>query len=224
VNRSAFWITTRTVLACIGAVLVIGFALYGAVTLFTRSLTSTDGERAAGAVSPFVQGAASVAAEKAKEALKNTPDDRLEKDSEDISKKLYPIAKGALKGHLDAILKDSHRAEVPEKAFQAGKDLSEKVVRPFGKGVAEGSGKVIEDLDKTLKGMRTFREENKDLLDAVAKGLDALHKAAKENQGFLPPLPPLPSPPGLVQPESGPRSPESDAADTSKSLPRDEKR
>lgn len=194
-NRSDFQKKAKNALAYVGAALIVGFALYGAVTFLARSLTAKQGEQAAEAVSPFVQGAASVAGEKAKEVLKNTPDDQLEKESELLSRKFYPIAKGALKGHLDAILKDTNRAEVPQKMYEAGKDLSEKVVQPFSKGLADGSTKVLEDLDKTLNGVRTFREQNKDLFDGLAQGLGALQKAAKEHPGMLPPPPPLPFPP-----------------------------
>ncbi len=201
--------------------MIVGFALYGIATLVARSLTAKDGERAAGAVTPFVQGAASVVGEKAKEALKNTPDAKLEKDSEEISKKLYPIAKGALKGNLEAIMKDANRAEVPEKMFQAGKDLSEKVVRPFTKGLAEGTGKVLTDVNKTLQGVRTFQENNKDLLDTVTKGLEALHKAAREHPGLLPPPPPLPFP-GMAPRKSSPAQPQLNAPDTATPAPSDQ--
>jgi hypothetical protein len=206
VNTSDFRTKARNALAYAGAALVLGFALYGAVTFVARSLTAKQGEQAAEAVAPFVQGAASVAGEKAKEVLKNTPDEQLEKESELLSKKLYPVAKGALKGHIDAILKDANRTEVPEKMYEAGKDLSEKVVKPFSKGLADGSTKVLGDLDKTLKDVRTFREQNKDIFDGVAKGLEALQKAAKDNAGLLPPLPPLPFP-GLAPRQATPLRP-----------------
>jgi hypothetical protein len=222
-NRSDFRTKTRNALAYVGAALVLGFALYGAVTLIARSLTAKQGEHAAEAVAPFVQGAASVAAEKTKEILKNTPDEQLEKDAELLSKKLYPVAKGALKGHIDAILKDANRTEVPEKMYEAGKDLSEKVVKPFSKGLADGSTKVLGDLDKTLKDVRTFREQNKDLFDSVAKSLGALHKAAKENPGFLPPPPPLPFP-GLEQRQATPLHPPSPAPESSPSRQQDQDR
>ena len=45
--------------------------------------------RAAEAVHPFVQGAASTAAEKLKETLKETPDEKLERDAEFLTKKFY---------------------------------------------------------------------------------------------------------------------------------------
>lgn len=198
--------------------MVIGFALYGAGTFVARSLTATDGERAAGAVAPFVQGAASVVGEKAKEALKKTPDAKLESDSELLSRKLYPIAKGALKGNLEAILKDTNRAEVPEKMYQTGKDLSEKVVRPLSKGLADGAGNVLQDVDKTLQGVQTFKENNKELITAITKGLEALHNAAKEHPGLLPPPPPLPFP-GIVPRNSTPTQPQRVAPDTTNLTP-----
>lgn len=201
----------------------MGFALYGAATFIARSLTAKHGEQAAEAVSPFVQGAASVAGEKAKEVLKNTPDDQLEKESELLSKKFYPIAKGALKGHLEAILKDTNRAEVPEKMYEAGKDLSERVVKPFGQGIVEGSSKALGELDKTLKGVREFREQNKDLIDSVAKGLESLHKAAKDNPGLLPPPPPLPLPPFMRQQPVPQQSP-APAPEASQPLPQSQAR
>ena len=220
-NTGDFWTKTRNAFAYLGAALVLGFALYGAVTLLTPSLTAEQGKQAAEAVSPFVQGAASVAGEKAKEVLKNTPDEQLEKESEILSRKFYPIAKGALKGHIDAILKDSNRAEVPEKMYQAGKDLSEKVVKPFGKGLADGSVKVLGDIDKTLKEVRTFQEQNKGFFDSVAKGLEALHKAAKENKGLLPPPPPLPFPPLAPSPSTLAQPPSNTAPDSPDPLQQD---
>jgi len=176
--------------------------MYGAVVLVSGWLEAPHGKKAVETMHPFVRGATSAAGEKLKEAIQQTPDDQLEKSSEDISRKMYPLAKGALKGHLEAILQDANRAEVPQKMFQAGKDVSENVVRPFTGGLAEGSAKVLEDLDKTMQGVRKFKQDNQDLLNSIASGLENVQRGIKELPPLsAPPLPPPPLPfPGMGQP------------------------
>ncbi|MBI5571726.1 MAG: hypothetical protein HY914_17420 [Desulfomonile tiedjei] len=183
----------RSVLKYLGAGVVVAFAMYGAYALLAAHLTASQGKDAVEAASPFVQGAASAAGDKLKETLRNTPDENLEKNSEELSRKFYPIAKGAIKGQLEAILKDANRSEVPEKMYETGKDVSKNVVAPLSKGLAEGSREVLKDLDKSFQEVRDFREKNKDLIDAIASGFVTLKKT-------VPDLPPLPAPPGFGRP------------------------
>ena len=195
----------KTVLKYLGAAVVSVLAAYGAYALLSAHLTAAQGRQVV--ESPFVQGAASAAGEKLKEAIKNTPDKKLEKDSEELSEKLYPIGKGAIKGQLEAILKDANRKDVPEKMYETGKDVSGRVVAPLVKGLADGSNDVLKELDKTLQGIQTFREKNKDLIDSIASGIATL----KKNH---PSLPPLPVPPGLrgaIRQPPAPAPPQSSA-------------
>ncbi len=201
-------------LAVIGLVFLLGFALYGGIRLASDSLTKEEGEKAARAAHPFVEGAASVANEKIKETLKNTPDKQLEKDAELYARKLYPVAKGALKGQLEAITKDPDSNEIPEMMRQAGKDVTERVIKPFTEGLAQGSGSVLKDLDKTVENVRKFTEENRDFIESVTSGLKGLHETLKEGAPVPPPLPglkplnrlPLPQPPAPLMGQSDPRS------------------
>jgi hypothetical protein len=191
----------RRILAYIGGGVILCLAVYGAVSLVLGRLDGSFGRKAADVVRPVVRDAASAAGEQLKKTIKETPDEQLEKESEDISRKLYPIAKGALKGHLEAILKDANRGEVPKQMYQAGKDVSEKVVIPFGEGLAEGSSKAVESLDKSLQEVRKFQENNKDLLNSIAQGLESVRKGIRENPILLPPppLPPFPRTPPPLQ-------------------------
>jgi hypothetical protein len=191
------WPRLQKILAYIGGALVFCLAIYGAVTLVSGWFDASHGKKAVETVHPFVRGAASAAGEKLKEVVQQTPDGQLEKGSEDISRKMYPLAKGALKGHLEAILKDANRAEVPEKMYQAGKDVSEKVVRPFADGLAGGSVKVLEDVDKTLQGVRKFKQDNQDLLNSIASAVEAVRKDVTERPGL-----PLPPPPFFPLPDA----------------------
>lgn len=190
------------ILMYIGGGVVFCLAIYGAITLVSGWMDASHGKKAVETMHPFVRGATSAAGEKLKEVIQQTPDDQLEKGSEDISRKMYPLAKGALKGHLEAILKDANRAEVPEKMYQTGKDVSEKVVRPFADGLAEGSAKTLDDLDKTLQGVRKFKQDNQDLLNSIVSGLEAVRKGIDQHPELKPPpLPPPPFPfPGMRQP------------------------
>lgn len=179
----------KRLLAVLGIVFLLAFSLYGGVRLASDVLTEEDGVKAAQTAHPFVKGAASVAEEKLKETLKNTPDEHLEKDAEFYAKKLYPIAKGAIKGQLEAILKDSNRDEVPKLMHEAGKDVSRRVIKPFAEGLAEGSKDVIKDLNQTLQSLQKFAAENPELIESVTSGLKNLHQTLKEH---APPPPPLP--------------------------------
>lgn len=185
--------------------LVLLLALYGLTNLLSGLMTESKGERAAEVAQPFVQGAASAAAQKLKQSLKEVPDAKLEQDSEWLAKKLYPITKGVIKGQVESFLQDPERNVLPEKMYQAGKEFSDKVLKPFSRGVVESNQKTLEDADKTIQAIRKFGDTNKDLLEAVKQGLDAFSKTFKEDrlpcadlpeQDLRPPLPPPPGQPG----------------------------
>jgi hypothetical protein len=185
---------------------VVVFAVYGAVKLVSGFLTEERGKRAAQTVNPFVKGVASVAAEDLKQSLSKTPDDQLERDAELYTKKFYPIAKGIFKGLAESVKNDPERAEIQQKAYQAGKDVSEHIVRPFSRGLFEGSEPAIGDLEKRVGEVRNFTEKNKDVLDALSSGLNFLQNTLKN-------MPAPPPPPGMrprmQQPEyQQPYSPE----------------
>ncbi|MGO9570168.1 MAG: hypothetical protein ACLP5H_21775 [Desulfomonilaceae bacterium] len=193
--------------------LVIILAFYGAAKLLSGFMTKSQGSRAAEVAQPFVQGAASAAAEKLKQSLKEVPDAKLEQDSEWLAKKLYPITKGIIKGQVDSFLQDPNRNELSEKMYQAGKEFSDKVLRPFSRGIVDSNKQTLDDADKTLQAIRKFGDTNKDLLDAVTQGLDALGRNFRENPPPRPEAPgmaprPVPRPPFSEAPDATPRPPE----------------
>ena len=167
------------------ALILVALALagYGAFRLVSDRLDYSDGKKAVETAHPFVKGASSAAGEKIKETLKNTPDAKLEEDSELLSRKLYPVVKGAVKGQLDAVLNDPNRSEVPEKMVQTGKELVENVVKPFAEGMAQGSSKVLEDVDKGLGEIRKFKEKNKDIFQDLQSGINALRQQLDRGTG-----------------------------------------
>jgi hypothetical protein len=188
--------------------LVIVLAIYGTVKLLSGLLTESHGQGAAKVAEPFVQDATSAAAEKLKQSLKEIPDAKLEQDSEWLAKKLYPITKGIIKGQIDAFLQDPDRNELAAKMYQAGKEFSDKVLKPFGRGIVDSNQQTIEGADKTLEAIRKFSDTNKDLLNAVKQGLDAFSKTFQEDRlprpeppgqdlRQLPPFPPPGAPPEL---------------------------
>ena len=182
-------------LVCAFAGLVVFVIAYSGASFLTGSLTTPQVKDK----NPpsLTDSVTSYAGKKLKQSLKDTPDESLEEGAEFATRKLYPIIKGILKGQFDAIISDTKRDEVPRKAYEAGKETSEKVVKPFAEGLAEGDSSALKELDKTVKDVRKFKEENKDVLDAVQQGLEELRKNLKE----LPPLPPLqPLPPPMLPP------------------------
>jgi hypothetical protein len=181
--------------------LLVVLAIYGAIKLTSGVLTRAHGERAVQMAQPFLQGAASAAGDRLKQSLKDTPDAKLEQDSEWLARKLYPIAKGIIKGQVESFLQDPDRNELPEKMYQAGKEFSEKVLKPFSRGVIDSNQQTLEGADKTLQAIRKFSDTNKSLLDAVTQGLDALSRNLRENP------PPRPEFPGMDQRPLAPPSP-----------------
>ncbi|MGD9818046.1 MAG: hypothetical protein AB7V04_05020 [Desulfomonilaceae bacterium] len=161
-------------------------ACYGLFRFVSDHLNYSDGQKAAQTAHPFVQGAANVAGEKLKQTLKETPDATLEQDSELLSRKLYPIVKGAVKGQLDAILNDPNRSELPEKMSQTGKEIAKDVIKPFSEGVVQGSQKILEDVDKGLGEFRKLHEKNKDIFDTVQSGVQAIIQELNRSPQPLP--------------------------------------
>ncbi len=154
----------------------VALAAYGLFRFVSDRLDYSHGKQAVESAHPFVQGVSSAAGEKIKQTLKETPDAKLEEDAELLSRKLYPIVKGAVKGQMDAVLNDPNRAEIPEKMVQTGKEIAESVIKPLSEGVAQGSQKVFEDLDKGLGELRKFQEKNKDLIEGLQSGISAIRR------------------------------------------------
>lgn len=179
-------------------ILILVFSGYGIYHFISTSLTKSRGEQLV--ENQFVQGVATKTAEKLRENLLNTPDDKLEKESEQFTRKMYPIIKGALKGQMEAIKEDSQRADFPKEMYETGKQLSERILQPFVKGFIDGSGKNLGDLDRTVQELKMFTEKNKDVLDSIGQGLSFLNKTLKN----LPP-PPHPGPLAPRLPDNFPR-------------------
>jgi hypothetical protein len=180
--------------------LVVLLALYGAVKMLSGFMTKSHGERIAEVAQPYFQDAASAAAQKLKQSLKEVPDAKLEQDSEWLAKKLYPITKGIIKGQVESFLQDPDRNQLPEKMYQAGKEFSDKVLKPFSRGIVDSNQQTLEDANKTLQAIRQFSDTNKDVLDAVKQGMDAFTKTFREDRLPRPEFPgqdlrPLPPPP-----------------------------
>jgi hypothetical protein len=188
----------RTAFKYLCAVVVIALAIYGAFSLAAGFLTESHGKQLGKAMQPFVYGLVTTVADRFKKTLAETPDEILQKESEAISRKLYPILKGALLGFVDGYLKDPDRDEVGRKLREVGRAVSEQMIAPFAEGLAEGSGKVVGKLDSTAEEIRKFNEKHRDVIDSVASALKAL-KALMDK--MPPPVPQGSGPtPGLPPP------------------------
>ncbi len=175
-------------------------AIYGAVMIVSGLLlTESRGRSAAKAAQPFVNGMTSAMKDQAKQKLLETPDARLEKEAYEISRKMYPVVKGTVLGQLDAFVKDPNRHELPPRMREAGKALSEQVVGPFAKGVAEGSGKIFGGFDQAVEGVRKFQDKNKDLVESITNSIGQLKRFFEQN--------PRPRPPGSDTYPQPPQSP-----------------
>lgn len=196
----------RKELKYLGAGFVLALALYGAVSIAVSFLTESHGRGAA----PFVQGMTSAIGTEVKKKLAETPNEKLEEDSEAASRKMYPLVKGAILGQMNAFLNDPNKEEIPKKMREAGKAVSEQIIGPFTEGLGQGSGKVFGSLDSGLKKARKFNLDNKDIIDSVATGLKALQQMIQQNPLPAPetpaadPGPVLPPPYPYPQPDSSP--------------------
>jgi len=156
-------------------------ASYGLMVILVNQLDGGDGEKAVGTVHPFVSGAASAAGDRAREALMATPDDTLEKEGEALGRKLYPAVKGFLKGQMDGFTADPDRKDLSKKVFDASKEVSKDVVSPLGEKLHEQSQVILNDLDQTLQGVKKLRDDNRDLIDGLTSGLEALRNRLKQS-------------------------------------------
>ncbi|MCA1961831.1 MAG: hypothetical protein LDL33_13680 [Desulfomonile sp.] len=186
--------TMKKLLILIGGLVVICFATYGAIRAVSDLFGGRAAEKASEVAQSFAAGTAAKAGEKIAEAIKQIPDKKLEDDAELMTRKLYYLSKGALKGQIDAILSDPNRAEVPQKMYEAGKDISERVVKPFARGLAESSSGLLEGGEDQVRKLKELTRESKDLLEVLTQQLGQIGKAIKEN------APPLPPPPGFPSP------------------------
>lgn len=162
------------------AVLVL-LASYGLMVILVNQLDGGHGQKAAETVHPFVSGAVSATGDRVKEALMETPDDKLEKEGEVLGRKLYPAVKGFLKGQLDGFAADPDRKELGKKMFDASKEVSKDMVSPLGEKLQEQSQVILKDLDQTLQGVKKLRDDNKDLIDGLTSGLEALRNRLKQS-------------------------------------------
>lgn len=171
-------------------VVVILLALYGGWRLASDALDASHGKEAEEVLHPFVRGAASSARRQFKQDLANVPAERLEKEGEELGRKLYPFTKGFVKGQLDAFRADPNKAEFQQRFREAGKDISKDIVAPLSEGVAESSRTLFESLGKALEGVKKFKEDNKDVFDGISSGMESLQKKMKESPMPPPPLSP----------------------------------
>jgi hypothetical protein len=162
-------------------VFLVLLASYGLMVILVNQLDQGHGQRAVETVHPFVSGAASAAGDRMKEALMATPDDRLEKDGEVLGRKLYPAVKGFLKGQMDGFAADPERKDLGKKLFDASKELSKDMASPLGEKLQEQSQVILRDLDQTLQGVKRLRDDNKDLIDGLTSGLEALRNRLKQS-------------------------------------------
>ncbi len=199
--RGAFSGTTmKKFLTYALAALVIALAVYGGITLLSGFLNKSPGQLATEMAQPFAHATVDAAGDRLTQTLNKTPDAQLEKNSEWMASKLYPIGKGIIKGGAESFLQDPQRSEVPDKMYQAGKEFSETILKPFTRGVYESNQKNLQEADKTLQALRKFSDTNSDLMNALSQGLDTLIKKFKENPPLRPELPPIP--PGPTPPPS----------------------
>ncbi len=190
----------------IGLFLLAAFALYGIFVLVSNHLTQKQGQVAGEAVSPFVSGFIKTAGDQVRETLRNTSDEQIQQDAELYTKKFYPAFKGAIKGLSESLNNDPRREEIATQAYETGHQVGQFVVEPFSRGVSDGAGPVLDNLQNKAEEIRNFTEQNKDILNAVSGGLQFLQKAFKNPPG--PPHPPGGSPalplPGYGAPQQPP--------------------
>jgi hypothetical protein len=170
--------------------------------------TADGGKRVARVTNTLAAEAASAAGERLWQTIEQTPDEALQSNAEVMSRKIYPIAKGFLKGQVEAFREDKEREEIRRLMYEAGKEFSETVLKPFSRGVAAGSLGIPGGLEKTTKGSREQSEEKGSLLDTISKGLESLQKDLREKGVAIPPLHEiLPIPQTPTVPRSGQPAP-----------------
>ncbi|MEJ2718504.1 MAG: hypothetical protein P8182_15445 [Deltaproteobacteria bacterium] len=197
----------KKVLTFVGLVVLLFLAAYGVVRLAADALSAKHGEKAVEMTDSFLTGVISGLGKKFRQDLTNTPDKKLEKDAELMGRKFYPMSKGFMKGQLNSLLADPNRQEMSELMYQAGKDLSKNVVKPFSRGLAAGSTGVLEDVGKALEGGAKLGQEQKDLVETIFKALHGIQKALGENAREMPSQPRRIPRPVFPPPPAGPPLP-----------------
>ncbi len=102
------------------------------------------------------------------------------KKAKELGRKLYPATKGFIKGQLESFAQDPDRKEIGKKIFDTSRELSKDVVAPFGDKLEEQSQAVLRELDQTLQGVKKLRNDNKDLIEGLASGIETILKALKQ--------------------------------------------
>jgi hypothetical protein len=182
----------KKVLTFVGVVVLLFLAAYGVARLGADSLSAKHGEKAVDVTDSFLTGVISGLGKKFRQDLNNTPDEKLEKDAELVGRKFYPMSKGFFKGQIRSLQADPNRQEISELMYQAGKDLSGNVVKPFSRGLAAGSTGVLEEVGKALESGAKLGRERKDLVETIFKALRGIQKGLSEN------APEMPSQPGRI--------------------------
>ncbi len=176
----------RKVGRLVALVVLLLLASYGLVVIVVNNLDEPAATKTVESVQPFVSGIASAAGKKAKESLMATPDNQLEQEGEELGRKLYPATKGFIKGQLESLAQDPERKEMLKKIFDGSRELSKDVVTPLGSKLEEQSQAVLRDLDQTLQGVKKLRDDNKDLIQGLASGLEIVLKKLKEASTLQP--------------------------------------
>lgn len=169
--------------------LITAFAIYGASTLVSGLLDASHGSKAAAITHPFVSGALAKTSEKLWKNFQEIPDQKLQADGEALGRKMYPATKGIIKGHLDAFAQDPEKMEMLKQLIQTGKLVSADLLAPASEKLQDSTKDVFQELGKTLDGVRKFRYENRDLLEGLSAGLEALQKKIRETPLSAPPPP-----------------------------------
>lgn len=192
----------KKVFTYIGLFVLAAFALYGAFALVSAHLTQKQGQAAGAAVSPFVSGFIKTAGDQVRESLRTTSDEQIQQDAELYTKKFYPALKGAIKGLSESLNNDPRREEIATQANETGRQIGRFVVEPFSRGITEGAGPVLHNLQNKAEELRNFTEQNRDILNALTGGLQFLQKTFKNPPGL--PHPSGVGTPGLPLPSYGP--------------------
>jgi hypothetical protein len=183
-----------TIVAAVMLAGIIGFLF------ITATDRGPDLEDVSQAAQPFVAGVAVEAGDKIKERIKNTPDEDLEKEAEILSGKLYHITKGAVKGQARAIIKDVSESDLAKDAHKAGKEITDKVVKPLAESAADSAVEALDQLDRAAREFRDFKTRNRDVIDSVTQGIGEVYK----NIPRPPAGPPIPPPPPFDPNSTGP--------------------
>jgi hypothetical protein len=140
----------------VGKLLVLVLAIYGLVILVFGFVGSF---RWAEAVQPFVRGTVSATGHVVRQELNTRSDQQMEQDGELLGRKLYPAAKGFLKGQLEAFKADPNKEALRKTVQEATHELSKELVAPVTEGVTETSRKVLQDFGNVLQELQKTLKE-----------------------------------------------------------------